>query len=70
LLAEAELEVNARELAQAMAQLAAAAALQEIAPQIAECFLQARFASNKGPLYGTYRSREITSVLLRRAHPE
>jgi putative acyl-CoA dehydrogenase len=68
LLEETVLETNAREFAAAIAALAAAEALQETAPRIAETFLQTRF-NDGARLYGMALSREMTSLLLDRVHP-
>jgi putative acyl-CoA dehydrogenase len=70
LLAEAELETRAREFAETIALLAAAAALQQTAPQIAEMFLQAGFNGERRRLYGAGRRHEVSSRLLERVSPE
>jgi putative acyl-CoA dehydrogenase len=68
--AKAELETRAREFAEIIAKLAAIAALQQTAPQIAEIFLQSRFAGDRMRLYGSGRPHEVSSRLLERASPE
>jgi putative acyl-CoA dehydrogenase len=70
LLAEAELETRAREFAETIALLAAAAALQQTAPQIAEMFLQAGYNGERRRLYGSGRPHEVSSRLLERASPD
>jgi putative acyl-CoA dehydrogenase len=70
LLTEAELESRARDVAETIALLAAAAALQQTAPHIAEIFLQSGFSGDRMRLYGAGRPREVSSRLLERASPD
>jgi len=69
-LRSAEAEANARGAVERLALLAAAAALGETAPAIAETFARARLAEPSGPTYGTIRlSNEEVACLLDRALP-
>jgi putative acyl-CoA dehydrogenase len=62
------MEGQARCLAELLALLAAAAALQQTAPQIAEAFAKARLAHGRSRLYGAAPLHEVSSHLLERAH--
>jgi putative acyl-CoA dehydrogenase len=70
LLSETDLEVNARKLAEQLALLAAAAALNATAPAIAEIFSQSRWKQGSARLYGAESLAPNSSRLLQRAFPD
>ncbi len=70
LLSESDPETHARKLAEQLALLAAAAALNATAPRIAEAFAVARLGRGGARLYGTASPPTSPSRLLERALPE
>jgi putative acyl-CoA dehydrogenase len=70
LLSRPDIEACARALTEQVALLAAAAALNATAPQIADVFVQARLKPGGARLYGAVSLRSASSRLLERASPE